>query len=56
MHYWSLNPIFLHPIDMNALFIRAAAAPDKLMILEKHTSDYRLGTAADDTWHEQPHD
>ncbi len=41
---------------MNALFIRAAAAPDKLMILEKHTSDYRLGTAADDTWHEQPHD
>jgi hypothetical protein len=29
-----LEPYFLHPIEMNARFIRAAAAPDKLMILE----------------------
>jgi hypothetical protein len=29
-----LEPYILRPIEMNAPFIRAAAAPDKLMILE----------------------
>lgn len=32
-----LEPYILHPIEMNALFMRAAAAPDKLMILWKST-------------------